>query len=438
MFTNTYLPHVGGVARSVSALVEDLRARGHRVVVVAPTFPGAGDLDEGPEEVFRVPAIQKYNGSDFSVTVVLPVRHQQAIERFGPDLVHSHHPFLLGDTALRVARHRHVPIVFTHHTRYERYTHYVTADSRTLSRFAIHLSTRYANLCQAVVAPSESLARLIIRRGVERPCRVVPTGVDLAFFRSGDRTRFRGRHGIPADAPVLGHVGRLAPEKNLEFLARAAALTVAERPDARCLVVGGGPSGTDIRRAFADQGQEDRLILTGPLSGRDLADAYAAMDLFVFASRTETQGMVLTEAMAAGLPVIALNAPGAREVVRDDVNGRLLPASASADDFAAAITRALAHAGHMEAWRAEAATTATRFGREACLDRMLEVYELARRELRRETGGEGTLTGWDELRAAVRTEWDLVAEKVGAAVRAAQSGRGFRTEPDEPRRRRGG
>ncbi|MEJ2690061.1 MAG: glycosyltransferase, partial [Deltaproteobacteria bacterium] len=213
MFTNTYLPHVGGVARSVSAFTEDLRELGHQVLVIAPVFKGSGrgGMDKGG--VLRVPAIQNFNGSDFSVRLPLPYFIDDRVKAFKPGIIHSHHPFLLGDTALRTARSYHLPLIFTNHTLYEQYTHYVPFDSPTMKRFVIHLVTEYANLCDAVIAPSRSVADLLRERGVTRPIHEIPTGIDTAFFAAGVGSRFRKRLKIGEDMLVIGHLGRLAKEK---------------------------------------------------------------------------------------------------------------------------------------------------------------------------------------------------------------------------------
>jgi 1,2-diacylglycerol 3-alpha-glucosyltransferase len=142
MFTNTYLPHVGGVARSVQTLEEACRAEGHEVRIVAPEFEGA----QPSPRVLRVPAIQNFNGSDFCVRLPFPNLVRDFMEEFQPDIIHSHHPFLLGDSALREGWKMKVPVVFTHHTLYERYTHYVPLDSEALKRMAVQLATDYCNL----------------------------------------------------------------------------------------------------------------------------------------------------------------------------------------------------------------------------------------------------------------------------------------------------
>src|SRR5690606_4004760 len=149
------------------------------------------------------------------------------------------------------------------HTRYEDYTHYVPFDSDALKEVAINPSTHFANLCDGVIAPSESIAKLIRQRGVEVPIRVVPTGIDVGSFASGSGARFRRKLKLPGDAFVVGHVGRLAPEKTLAYLAEAVALFVKRTPNARFLVVGGGPSEDTLREVFAKHGVADRLVLAG-------------------------------------------------------------------------------------------------------------------------------------------------------------------------------
>lgn len=422
MFTNTYLPHVGGVARSVHFFAEDLRALGHRVMVIAPTFPDDESLEEDSEEVLRVPAIQNFNGSDFSVRLALPFLIDEAIDEMGPDIVHSHHPFLLGDAAMRAAHRRGLPLVFTHHTRYEDYTHYVGSDSDRMQRFAIHLSTEYANLCHRVVAPSRSIARLLARRGVKTPVTEIPTGVDTRFFAGGDGDRFRADNGLPADAPVAGHLGRLAPEKNLDYLARAVARTLSDRPEARFLVVGEGPGAETIKEIFEEAGCADRLMLAGRRTGQELADAYAAMDLFAFASLSETQGMVLVEAMAAGKPVVALDAPGAREVVDDGENGRLLPTEAGEEDFARALRELLDDPDKRNRMESAARKTADALSRERCAERLAEVYGEVERERTSRSPVETNFAGWDELLRAVRVEWELISRKASAAAQAVWTG----------------
>jgi len=333
MVTNTFTPHVGGVARSIESFVSGYRARGHRVLVVAPEYP-----EQPPDEtdVIRVPAIQNFNDSDFSLPMPPAGLLSGRLEEFRPEIVHSHHPFLLGSTALRVAAAWNIPVVFTHHTRYDLYTHNLSSESRLLKRFVVGLAVEYCNLCDAVIAPSQSISEMLHEYGVKTRIEVIPTGVDFDRFAHHDGLEFRARLGIDEGVFLVGHVGRLSQEKNLGFLAEAVAAFLARQPRAHFLLVGKGPLEDEIRQLFVDHHLADRLHCTGVLEGEELVNAYAAMDVFAFASQSETQGMVVTEAMAAGVPVVAVDASGVRDVVRDGRNGRLLPVE-DVDDFCDAL-----------------------------------------------------------------------------------------------------
>lgn len=408
LVTNTYLPHVGGVARSVEAFANAYRARGHRVLVVAPEF---ADMPADEVDVVRIAAIQNFNASDFSVVLPILPSLNQRIDDFRPDIVHSQHPFLLGMSAMRIARRRGLPLVFTHHTLYERYTHYVPGDSPALKRFTIELATRYANLCDRVFAPSDSIREILRSRGVAAPIEVVPTGVDTERFAHGDGEDFRRRLDIPAGALVVGHLGRLAPEKNLDYLAGAVADFATRNKAVHFLVVGTGPSEAGIRSTFARAGLESRLHIVGVQREQALADALHAMDLFAFASTSETQGMVLTEAMAASLPVVALDASGVREVVEDGANGRLLEPDQEPQAFADALAWLTALPPHArQAMQRHALDTARRFSMQRCADMALHSYQ-ALLESRPPPADE---SAWEDLMTAIRTEWDILRSMAGA------------------------
>lgn len=417
IFTNTFTPHVGGVARSVEAFTAEYRKRGHRVLVVAPEFP---DMPQDEVDVVRIPAIQNFNASDFSVALPIHADLGETLDAFQPDIVHSQHPFLLGMTALRIARYRQLPLVFTHHTLYEQYTHYIPGNSPALKRFAIDLATRYANLCDQVFAPSESIQVLLQERGVVTPIKVVPTGVHLENFAQGDGRIVREQMGIPEDAFVVGHLGRLAPEKNLEFLAQAVADFVGSHPQAHFLVIGTGPSEDSMRAIFARAGIAARLHIAGILQQQQLADALHAMDVFAFASQSETQGMVLTEAMAAGLPVVALDAPGAREVVKDQHNGRLLQEATHATFSAALQWVAALSAEQLRNVKQAALDTAAAFSMPRSADKALQCYASITPNPSADTSTNER--DWDDVITWIKTEWDILKSVAGAGDAALDTG----------------
>ncbi len=425
IFTNTYIPHVGGVARSVQTFAEEYRKRGHRVLVVAPEFP---DMPQDEVGVARIAAIQNFNASDFSVALPLHADLGRTLDDFQPDIVHSQHPFLLGMTALRIARYRQLPLVFTHHTLYEQYTHYVPGDSPALKRFAIDLATRYANLCDQVFAPCESIENLLLERGVTTPIAVVPTGVRLENFARGDGRTVRRKMGIAETAFVIGHLGRLAPEKNLEFLTQAVAGFVGEHPDAHFLLVGSGPSKDTMRAVFAHAGLETRLHFTGILQGQHLSDALHAMDVFAFASQSETQGMVLTEAMAAAVPVVALDATGVREVVRDGYNGRLIPET-TPEAFGAALKWLSALPPEKRrALKRHALDTAKAFSMPGSADKAEACFKALKSP--KHTDAREDERNWEDVLTWIKTEWRILKSVAGAGD-AAMGTRLFSGKEDQ-------
>ena len=411
LFTNTYAPHVGGVARSVNTLENACREWGHSVRVIAPEFDDA----ESSEHVLRVPAIQNFNGSDFSVRIPVPNVIRNFIEDFAPEVIHSHHPFLLGDAALRTARRLHVPIVFTHHTLYERYTHYVPFDSLAMKRIAIRLATEYCNMCDTVIAPSRSVAKLLKERGVEVPIHSIPTGIDFDAFANGDGARLRKKLGIPHESTVIGLVSRVAHEKNLPFIAEAVTLYLQENPDAIFLLVGEGSAMKETLAIFRDRGIDaHRIHAPGRMTGDALIDAYAAIDCFTFASQTETQGLVLAEAMASSTPVVALDGPGVREIMDNGKNGLMLPSDADAKAFARAIRR-IAHDTDFAADCAKAARdTARNYSIPICTQQVLDCYYEVIEKKKQRSKTENDFGAWDRFMDNIENEWDLLMAKLAA------------------------
>jgi glycosyltransferase involved in cell wall biosynthesis len=400
MMTNTYTPLLGGLERSIKTFAETFRRTGHRVLIVAPTFKNMPEREQG---VIRVPSIQNFRGTDFSVRLPIPGILSKRLKRFRPDIVHAHHPFLMGDTALRVAIEHRIPLVFTHHTLFEQYTHYLPIRRRAAEKFLVTLATEYANLCDAVFAPSQSIAEVLRGHGVKTTIAIVPTGIPFRRYFRGSGRRFLRAHDIPAGSFVVGHVGRLAKEKNLSFMVRAVTRFLIQEPRARLVIVGTGPLERQIIQAFGRLRLSPRVRMTGPLHGQELVDAYRAMDVFAFASHSETQGLVLTEAMAAGVPVVAVDAPGVREVVEDHGNGRLLP-----EDDVREFAQALHEIARMapaarRTMQEQALATAERFSTGACAARAIRHYAA----LRARRWHEPETRVWERVAKRIRGEAGL-------------------------------
>ncbi len=413
IMTNVYTPFVGGVERSVQTFAGEYERMGHEVLIVAPEFKGR-PADEN--NVIRLPAIQNFNHTDFSVQLPIPSHLNSALRKFAPDLVHSQHPFLIGDTALRVAARLGVPLVYTFHTFYEEYTHYVPADSRALKKFVIALTAGYCNLADLVFAPSRSAARVLRARGVTAPMKIVPTGIDVKTFSAGDRRRVRAELGIGEKDFVLGTVSRLAKEKNLDFLVRVVADFLESNPGGRFILIGAGPLEEAIASWFAVRGLSRRIHNLGILERRELGDAYCAMDAFLFASETETQGIVIAEAMAAGVPVVALEATGVSDVVVDKINGRRVWTKEPSAFLAAIQWLAGLDNGERARLCAAARATGEQFSKETCASRALLFYQdvlaIKRRRPRPRQNP------WEEAKRSIRAEWEIVRNMASATREA--------------------
>ncbi|HSK94584.1 MAG TPA: glycosyltransferase [Candidatus Angelobacter sp.] len=333
----SFLPYVSGVTVSVDALARSLGSRGHDVLVLAPE-PAPGDRVEpvgspGPAPRYAwLPSYQlpRVVPAGYRMPWPLPwTDAMAAAAAFRPEIVHAHSPFVTGLMARRLAAAAAAPLVFTHHTRFADYRHYLGPLAGPGAAVTDAYLRAFWRACAAIIAPSSDLAAEIRDRlPVDRRSRVhvVPTGVDVAGLRTLEPRDVRAERGWPAGAPIVATLGRLAPEKSVEIVLGAAERVFETRLDPRLLVIGGGPSEATLRGRAAAKPLAGRAWLTGALPRPEALATLRAADLFVFASRTETQGLVLAEALALGLPAVAIDGPGVRDSVRDGTDGMIVPA----------------------------------------------------------------------------------------------------------------
>jgi len=357
----------GGVTTSVETLRRGLEARGHEAWVLAPRF--RTETADGPR-VIRYPSIPAATYPEFALAVPFAPRITRRVRRLEVDVFHSHHPFLLGPAARRLARQQRRPLVFTYHTRYDKYAHYVPFRRSVVEGLAVRLSTRFAAGADAVIAPSCVIRDELITRGVRTPIAVVPTGVDLARFQPGLD---------PRDMIVL-YVGRLDREKSVDLILLAFERVAGTVSRARLVLVGDGTQREELRRRAARSAVSERVTFLGVRPHDTLPTCYQAADLFVFASETETQGLVLAEAAACGLPAVAVAAPGCNEVVRDGETGVLTKGDPGG--LAEAVIGLLVDVERRRVMGARAREVAeSEFDVRLQIDRTLAVYERARSRL---------------------------------------------------------
>ncbi len=329
LVTETYFPQVNGVSRTLGQLVQHLHDRGDSVQVVHPDY---GKAPEGYDSVLVQSIV-----APFYKELHLPLPPfsgaHRAIEAFRPDVVHIATEAFLGLSTLRFAKRRKLPVVSSFHTNFDQYSHHYRVGwaNGTIWRYL----RWFHNRTLETYVPSRTTIGELEDRGFER-LALWPRGVDSRLFQPNQPSRqaLRARLGFGPDDVVVGYVSRIAAEKNVEYLAAALEIVARSRPEARFLFVGDGPSRSDLERRMGPHAH-----FAGYLQGQELADHYAAADIFAFSSLTETFGNVVLEAMASGLPVVALRAGGVADTVQPGLTGTLVDPDAPPVRFAQALLR---------------------------------------------------------------------------------------------------
>lgn len=378
LFTDSYPPVVNGVSTSVYTLAQELIRAGHEVSIFAPKFPGHTDLSD---DIFRIPSVLTPFERQYPLPLPVMRGLMSRVGREGLDIIHSQSPFLMGQLALRASRRFRLPLVATNHTLYTEYSHYVPVAPESVTKATTRLIVRwYYQQCDALITPSRMAAgRLRDEYCVDGPpISIIPSGIPLpGEYSQSEKAQTKRDLGIPAGATMLLYVGRIAKEKNLGMLLEAFEEKISFRdPSVRLVIVGKGPDYEPIRQRVLDSTRiADRVIFAGFLERSAVDPIYAAADLFVFPSYTETQGMVTGEALAAGTPSVVVDQGGSPETVTDGVDGILVPNDKHA--FARATLDLLQDTARREAMGIEARRRAAERTPERMAQKVVEVYDQA-------------------------------------------------------------
>jgi 1,2-diacylglycerol 3-alpha-glucosyltransferase len=375
MFTNNYLPFIGGVALSIDRLCRGLIGRGAAVKIFAPTYPQPW-ADPVDGSVFRCPQLLHTRLTEFPVANVFSRKIGAAFKAFDCNLVHVHHPYWLGTKGMRLAGKSGIPVVFTYHTRMERYTHYIPLPGKVLKNIAVHfLIKRFANKCDAIITPTSSTEEYLRNLGVSALIETIPTGISFEDYKHWSPKQvqdLRSRYVAPGERLLIS-VSRMAKEKNLDFLIDGLA-KVKHRSHVlfKCMLVGDGPEKERLERKVVTLGLDGRVIFTGNIIPQEVARGYLAADLFVFASTSEAQGMVLLEAMAGGCPVVAVRASGVYDVVKDGYNGYKV--AESTDNWAETVAALLDDGQRLSVLSENSRAFAENYSVERITEKILRLY----------------------------------------------------------------
>jgi glycosyltransferase involved in cell wall biosynthesis len=405
-FTNNYLPNVYGVPMSIETFRQEFESLGHKVFIFAPNFPGYVDENKRacPTENFsqeNFGRVFRYPSLDIDIKFRLPLgipysgKMDKILESLDIDIIHSHHPNLLGSAAMKWAKKKNIPLVFTWHTLYDQYTNFVPfLPAKFSANWIIKKAVKYANQADVVIVPTESVVPIIQKWGVREldpstyfgmtKKRIIPiaTGVIESEFANANRNEVREKYGIKNDEIMLLLVSRLTAEKNINFLFEAIMeiLKKAEQFNrVKFMLVGDGYLLPELKAKTKLAGLEDRVIFTGIVERKNLKNYYVAGDIFVCASKSETQGMIITEAMYMGLPIVAVKAPGINSLVENGRNGILV--TEDKNEFILAVEKLIGDENLRKKMGEESAKIAReKYTSKICADKMLEVYKNAIRE----------------------------------------------------------
>jgi glycosyltransferase involved in cell wall biosynthesis len=374
-FTNFYLPVVNGVVRSVQSFRDALSSMGHNVFV----FAQEDDYEDTEPFIFRYPSLHLPLPGDVPAALPVSAFVDQLIPKLKLDIIHTHHPVLLGHTAATKARDYNLPLVFTFHTQYQEYTHYFPFPQEQVQEFlksrVITWMREYMRKCQHIVVPSESMRSILVNDyGLMDRFTVIPTGIDITPFKNANGAALRQQWNW-SDDKVIVSAGRLAEEKNWVTLLHAFAIAQKSQPNIRLVLIGDGPQADALKQLTGELGITERVLFTGKIPFTDVPAYLKAADLFAFASITETQGLVTLEAMASGLPVVAVDASGTKDILEDGKQGFLTQNDAT--DLANGIIRLVENSSLMSKFRSAALRKSYAFDQKRLARKMLKVYEQA-------------------------------------------------------------
>lgn len=371
MFSDSILPVLNGVSVSIDSLVRELRDHGHSVHLFAPNKRGYHETE--PNTV-RFRSFDMPFGKGFPIAYPPYLRTLKEFRKWDFDVVHTHTIGVASFVGLRWAQSEGIPIVSTYHTLYDRYAHYFRLLPHRYVRFKIAKHTNYFfNHVDHVITPSLAAERWLKRHSVNTPITIVPTVTQAPKLI--DRAEARYTLAVHPDHRVLLFVGRLAEEKNLDLLLRSAKLAMDHDPRIRLWLVGDGPYRNQCRNIATNLGIGDRVKFFGFIPREEIDPYYAAGDLFVFPSSTETQGLVIQEAMSHGLPAVAVDSGGAAAEVVHHENGILV--RSDDNQFAQAVTSVLTDEQLLLRLGEAARRSARKNSPEAMMQRVLDVYDAA-------------------------------------------------------------
>ena len=342
--SDVYFPRINGVSTSIETFRHELRELGHTVHLIAPDYPGSSS-DES--DITRVPSCQlPFDPEDRLMKFSWVMAHLEKLHNEHYDIIHIQTPFVAHYLGIKLSRLLNIPCIETYHTFFEEYLHHYIpfVPKAIMGSVARRFSRHQGNSLDGMVVPSRPMMEVLRGYGVTTHAEVIPTGLEPESFVPGNGDDFRGKYGIAQDRPMLLFVGRVAHEKNIGFLLRVVDRVRKDIPEVLLLIAGAGPAREGLEHEAGKLGLAENVMFIGYLDRHtELNRCYRSADIFVFSSRTETQGLVLLEAMAQGVPVVSIAEMGTRDVLREGAGVWI--AEEEPEDFSGKVIMMLGDAG---------------------------------------------------------------------------------------------
>lgn len=319
-FTDGYLPQKNGVATSVDLFAKELERLGHEVYIVAPKYPGVID----GKNVIRLTSVKVSTKPELRVALHLPDKSLRKVVSINFDIIHGHSGGPITLLGWEIARTKNIPYVATYHTLWSKYTHYFLRGKVIKPKMLEGATRIFTNQCTHIIAPSNKIRKELLRYGVKKPISIIPSGVNISVFQGDKEDVLRQKTGASSEDKILLYVGRLGKEKSVDFLIRSFRLILEENKKTSLVLVGDGPERHALFRLAKELGIEKNTHFFGEVDPQEMPEIYRSADCFVFASTSETQGMVLLEALASSLPVVAVKDLSTSDVIKNGVNGFLV------------------------------------------------------------------------------------------------------------------
>lgn len=385
IFTDTYPPYINGVSTSIVMLKRALENLGHQVFIVTVNNENLSYKYEDDDTIIRLPGIP-IGIYDYRLTSIYPIRVINKIKNWNLDVIHSQTEFGVGTFARLIAKQFSIPLVHTYHTMYEDYVHYITKGyfNGTSKKIVEYLTKFYCDkTATELIVPTKKAYDLFKDKyKVDRNVHIIPTGIEIDRFYKENFThekidKLKQKLSIRENDFVILFVGRLGKEKSVDVLIEAQKELNQKYKNIKLLIVGDGPDMEHFKQMVSEYNLEKNVIFTGKVPYDDIPIYYGSASIFATASKTETQGLTVIEAMAASLPVLAIDDESFRIVVVDDLNGYLFKDKA---EYIKRVEYLLTHKSEYKIKSKQARISAETHSSKYFAERVLEVYKKAMME----------------------------------------------------------